>query len=356
MKAAYTHLYRYTIPFREPVTVKGHRLQQREGIVLALKSGDGNITAYGEIAPLPGLHEEPLAAAEMQLMEVLSKEEFRLNGTLPDTLYPSVRTGLEMALFNLEAQLQQTPPRLSQHPPAAAVPLNALLFGDTATVETHAGEYFRKGYRTFKLKVSAREAELALRNIHLLHRSFGKRAELRLDANQSMTLDEAIEFGRNLPSESIAYIEEPLKNPGEIEEFHSRTSILSALDETLWQNPELAGRIPSRCLKAYVLKPNRLGGISKSFELAGNARKKNLQSVFSSTFESGISLSFYAWMAACTGSDPAACGLDTFRFLRHDLLDSPFGPDNALLAPLDLYWNGHKVSKRSIKLTSIWTL
>ncbi len=356
MNADYSHLYRYSIPFSEPVTVKGCRLHHREGIVLALKSGDGKTTAYGEIAPLPGLHSEPLPAAEQQLMEVLTKHDFTESGPLSGQLYPSVRTGLEMALFNLEAQRSQLPPPLSERAPAEAVPLNALLFGDSATVEKRADEYFRQGYRTFKLKVNAEGAEEALRSIRMLKNAYNGTIALRLDANQSMSLDEAVEFSRNLPERSIEYIEEPLKNPEQIEELHARTSIPSALDETLWQNPELAGSIPAACLKAYVLKPNRLGGIKATLALAEQAKNRNLQTVFSSTFESGISLSFYAWMAACCASLPAACGLDTFRFLKHDLLDTPFAPVNARLDTQNLYWNGQKVALRSIKLTSIWTL
>ncbi|MCF8382992.1 MAG: o-succinylbenzoate synthase [Chlorobium sp.] len=356
MNAAYSHLYRYSIPFSEPITVKGCRLHHREGIVLALKSGDGKSTAYGEIAPLPGLHNEPLPAAEQQLMAVLTKNDFTESGPLSGELYPSVRTGLEMALFNLEAQSSQQLPHLSERAPAPAIALNALLFGDTATVEKRAEEYYRQGYRTFKLKVNAAGAEEALRSIRMLKSTYNGSIALRLDANQSMSLDEAVEFSRNVPEGSIEYIEEPLKNPEQIEELHERTSIPSALDETLWQNPELARSIPSKCLKAYVLKPNRLGGIKATLALAEQARNKSLQTVFSSTFESGISLSFYALMAACCAALPSACGLDTFRFLKHDLLDKPFAPVNARLDTQNLYWNGQKVALRSIKLTSIWTL
>jgi len=356
LNAAYSHLYRYAIPFSEPVTVNGHRLLQREGIVIALKSGDGKSIGYGEIAPLPGLHHEPLPAAEQQLMKVLTIHEFTKSGDFADCLYPSVRTGLEMALLNLEAHTLQQLPRLSERVPAPAVPLNALLFGDTATIAKRAEEYFRKGYRTFKLKVNAAGAEEAIESIRLLKSTYNGSIALRLDANQSMSLDEAIAFSRELPAGSIEYIEEPLKNPEQIEEFHANTSIPSALDETLWQNPKLADSIPPACLRAYVLKPNRLGGIKTTLALAEKARKKNLISVFSSAFESGISLSFYAWMAACCASRPAACGLDTFRFLKNDLLDTPFGPSNAHLDTQDLFWKGQKVALRSIKLTSIWTL
>ncbi len=38
LNASHIVLYRYAIPFTEPITVKGQRLLQREGIIIALKS------------------------------------------------------------------------------------------------------------------------------------------------------------------------------------------------------------------------------------------------------------------------------------------------------------------------------
>lgn len=357
MKASHIVLYRYAIPFTEPITVKGKRLVQREGIILALKSHEERHIAYGEIAPLPGLHRESLHLAEIQLIELLAKYDFAAPCLLQDGLYPSVRTGLEMAMINLEAAISGTLPAFSDSGYIAGqVPVNALLFGETVSIIKRAEEYFTRGYRTFKLKITAVDADNAIRSIRALHRMFGNRIELRLDANQSLSLDEALDFAGNIPKESIAYIEEPLKHAGQIGEFYAQTAILSGLDETLWQKPELLDQIPEAALAALILKPNRLGGISAALQLARYARKHKLKAVFSSAFESGISLSFYSWLAASTASKPAACGLDTYRYLKHDLLETPFRAENAFLDAAKLYREGMKVSQRSLMRTSIWTL
>ncbi|MCF8216087.1 MAG: o-succinylbenzoate synthase [Chlorobium sp.] len=357
MNAAYAHLYRYSIPFTEPVSVKGRKLLLREGLVIALKSSDGKLAAYGEIAPLPGLHCEPLAAAEQQTIEVLTGYGDNLDKALAGgNLFPSVRTGLEMALLNYQAAESGKLPPLSENSPAASVPLNTLLSGNLKTTVAQAETLYQEGYRTFKLKVNPASANEISSIIHELCHTCGKKIQLRLDANQSMTLDEAVSFCRSLPEGSISYIEEPLKNPEQIEDFHALTAIPAALDETLWQNPSLADFIPERCLKAYILKPGRLGGISAAMSFAATARNRKLMSVFSSAFESGISLSFYAWMAASSNTEPAACGLDTFRYLHHDLLEQPFGPKLARLDPQLLFWKGHNVDLHSIRLSSIWTL
>ncbi|MEI6691600.1 MAG: o-succinylbenzoate synthase [Chlorobium sp.] len=358
MKATHILLYRYTVPFIEPVSVKGQWLRQREGIILALKNAEVNHTAYGEIAPLPGLHEESLESAEEQLVGVLSKSAFTNNGTLPDGLFSSVRTGLEMAMINLDAVISGNAPAFSGVMERAAkhVPVNALLFGETSQVVKRAEEYKGLGYRTFKLKISSGEIDTAIRSIKELYRKFGNGMELRLDANQSLSLDEAISFAGHIPKGSIAYIEEPLTQAEHIGEFHAKTSLLSALDETLWQKPELLYKIPAAALCALILKPNRLGGISATLKLALYAKKNNLLAVFSSAFESGISLSFYSWLAASGNSNPAACGLDTYRYLKHDLLETPFGSEQGLLDAYRLYREGMIVNEKELKLTSLWTL
>jgi o-succinylbenzoate synthase len=357
LNASNVVLYRYAIPFTEPITVKGQQLTKREGIVLALKSADGMHIAYGEIAPLPGLHRETLQSAEAQLVELFSERETLAAGMLPKKLYPSVRTGVEMAMINLNAAISGTHPSFSVKTEVPRqIPLNALLFGDTPLVMQRADKYFELGYRTFKLKISANTTTNSINSIRELHRAFGCSVKLRLDANQSLSLDEAVSLAKQIPPESIAYIEEPLQQAELIGDFFAKTGIHSALDETLWQKPELLAMIPEASLAALILKPNRLGGISTALHFARYAREKNLLAVFSSAFESGISLSFYAWLAASTASQPAACGLDTYRYLQHDLLETPFEAENAHLDPYKLYEDGVKVRLRSLRRTSLWTM
>jgi O-succinylbenzoate synthase len=356
LNAAYSHLYHYIIPFREPVYVKGRRLLQREGLVLALKSSDMAVTAYGEIAPLPGLHQEPLQAAEQQTVEMLTRYRADLAKALAGPLLPSVRTGLEMAMLSYEAIENGTMPSLATQESAAVVPVNALLPAGHDAAVTRTVSLYRQGYRAFKLKVNPAAASAVATIVRTLYDIHGDDIELRIDANQSMSFSEACAFCSSLPGGSLRYIEEPLTKPAEIEKFHARTGVASALDETLWQDPMLAARIPDHCLGAYILKPSRLGGIRRTMELASEASQRHLRSVFSSSYESGISLGFYAWMAACTSSKPAACGLDTLRFLKHDLLVQSSWPDDSMLDPRQLFLNGQEVALRRIKLTSIWTL
>ncbi|MDP8305068.1 MAG: o-succinylbenzoate synthase [Candidatus Chlorobium antarcticum] len=357
MSAAFAYIYRYSVPFLEPMTVKGHRMNDREGIVLALQSENGEHRAYGEIAPLPGLHRESLEAAERQIVETLAMQGGHHKTLVTEGLFPSVRLGLEMAVLNLEALVSGTCPFApSETQPLPKVPLNALLFGRPASVMQRAEEYIERGYRTFKLKVTPELMADAVESTTRLHQKYGSSITIRLDANQSMALDDAVHFAKALPPRSVSYIEEPLQQPRDIGEFHARTGVRSALDETLWQNPALLHTLPRRALRALVLKPNCLGGIAAVLNLARHATENRLEAVFSSAFESGISVAFYARMAAATAGTPVACGLDTYRYLKDNLLHSPFDATNGEFDSDKLYPEAQRVNLTNLTLSSIWTL
>ncbi|ABB23215.1 o-succinylbenzoate synthase [Pelodictyon luteolum] len=357
MTASYAYLYRYSLPFNEPVTVRGRRLLQRDGVLLALKTGDGKHTAWGEIAPLSGLHRETTESAERQIVETLAMHGESGAALMTEGLFPSVRMGLEMAVMNLEASISGRHPfSVPGESMLPRVPLNALLMGSTDVVLLRAQASYQEGYRAFKLKVGKENAEEAAAAVHALHRLFGSQVELRLDANQSMPLDDAIAFARELPKNSVTYIEEPLLQPRDIPEYHAKTGIRSALDETLWQKPGLLGALPPETIGALVLKPNCLGGVAAVLNLVRYAADHNMQAVFSSAFESSISLGFYAILAAATSVRPAACGLDTFRHLKEDIQTTAFHAEGGSLDAASLYLDTREVRTTNLSLASVWTL
>ena len=363
MKPCHADISRYVIPFTGPVTVRGVVLEKREGLVLSLKSKGA--TAFGEIAPLPGLHDESLVEAEKALAAFIPELSCLDQNTTEERrklfdgseLPTSVITGLEMALINLKAAETGLMPSFpGTFPASSRVPVNALLAGDALNVMNRAQMRFTQGFRAFKLKVRADRIDEAISCIRAFHSAFGDLVELRLDANQSLELEQAVDFGRALPPGSISYIEEPLTNASLIPDFTAQTGIRSALDETLWQQPELLGQLPPASIGALILKPNRIGGIMKSLDLAAIAYRMGIPAVLSSAFESGISLGFYALMAAVSTPTPAACGLDTASFLAHDLLDIPFGSPEGFADPIAAWKNSISVRKELLQPVESWTL
>ena len=71
-----------------------------------------------------------------------------------------------------------------------------------------------------------------------------------------------------------------------------------------------------------VLKPTLLGGIRKTLCRAQEARAHGIQSIISSSFESGIGIATLAHLTAASGAGVSA-GLDTLKWFSRDLLKEP---------------------------------
>ena len=67
MKLVGFGLYRYELPFSEPLKLKGTLLRSREGLLLQLQADEGGELGWGESSPLPGFSRESLAEAADQL-------------------------------------------------------------------------------------------------------------------------------------------------------------------------------------------------------------------------------------------------------------------------------------------------
>ncbi len=365
MKPGFASIYRYSIPFVRPVPVRDSRLDTRDGLVISLQTPDGRHTGFGEVAPLPGLHEETVHEALDQCRSLipslhLSFGNLSLNDAgknLPENFFPSVSAGIEMALLNLQSAACETVPAFSgAHKTAKKLPLNALLFGDSASVLSMAEDYFHRGYRTFKLKVQAADPGLAVEQVLSLRSTFGDEISLRLDSNRSFMLEEACAFFNRIPADCVEYIEEPVADPHLIPDFFSRTGIRSALDESLWISPGIWNGIPHDCLGGVVLKPSRLGSFSNTLRLAIEAEAEKIPAVISAAFESGISLGFYTHLASIISEEPAPCGLDTFRQLSRDILSDPIHVEQGNLFPEKTYRNSLQPDLSKLKLVETWAL
>ena len=173
--------------------------------------------------------------------------------------------------------------------------------------------------KILKLKVGSADIISDIQKVTAVRSIAGNRAKLRLDCNQAWSLRDAVKFVRAIGSERIEYIEEPLKDPKQLNSFFYETYLPVVLDESLGRfSPETLKKFDG--LKAFIIKPTLVGGVEKSLALIQIARKLKLDCVISSSFETGIGLSFLANMHAAYATGTMAAGLDTLKFFKSDLL------------------------------------
>lgn len=264
----------------------------RQGLLLRLK-GSNEQTNWGEIAPFPGRSKESYAQALAQLLELLR------TGQTQEALFPSVQFGLESALS----------PRV-----VLSAPLYALLSGSEEEIIKQAQIAVAQGYTTVKLKISSFSLDTAQRIIHHLKRQF----RIRIDCNSFFSFAEATELFSPFERSTFDYIEDPIYEIDRLPEF----SHPFALDETVLQYASLPVE-DYRNLYGFILKPTILGGEKGCRPIIEFAQKRKLKVVFSSSFESELGLLQILSLAGKFDLLAEPLGLDTYRYLRQDLLKPP---------------------------------
>ncbi|MDE3055710.1 MAG: hypothetical protein KGI80_03330 [Verrucomicrobiota bacterium] len=254
------HLYSYAIPTTLP------DLSVRRGLILEWDDG------WGEIAPLPGFSCETLAEAQNEILSLLPSL-----GKKKATL-PSVRFAIQSASLPF-SPLPFSHPIARFHPSTPPCPVQKLKIGHLSVSDAIA-----------------------------LVQTIPQTTRLRLDCNRKWTLSQALDFARFFPDSSkerFEFLEEPVFSLSDLMLFSKKTDFPIAIDESYRLDPHTSLQIPS--LRALVIKPS-LSDLPSSLP-------SHISLVLSSAYETSLGL---LQIARLPSASPL--GLDTFRFLREDLL------------------------------------
>jgi len=112
-------IYRFRLPLRQPLRLKGHRLETRQGLILQLNARNGQL-GFGECSPLPGFSHESLDDALGQLqgaIKVLLSQPDCLDSIIQSgarsctdqMLFSSVACAVEGAALSLAGQFHAVP-------------------------------------------------------------------------------------------------------------------------------------------------------------------------------------------------------------------------------------------------------
>ena len=328
-------LYRYCLPLTEPLPVGTRTLTERRGLLLCVTDEEGR-TGWGEAAPLPGFSPETLDEATDEAHELRAA----LSGLrLPDAdldavlravptadRLSSVQFAVESAVVELVAARWEMSGAQVLGGTAGTVALNALITAADTELDAAAERVRRAGYRAVKLKVGRADVDTDVGRVRQLHAALGTDVGLRLDANRGWTWEEAVAFAEAVDAVPIEYIEEPLRAPDRLRDLAERTGLPIALDETTreWSTEALPAELPVR---AVVLKPTLIGGVSETRKWVEWARRHNADPVISASYESGVGLRMLVALAAASSDVPA--GVSTYTRLADDVLRPRLSLDGA---------------------------
>ena len=319
----------YCFAFREPFQTALGTLFHREGFVIEIRDRHNRI-GLGESAPLAGFGMESLHKTEEILKEfsksLVNAEINHLhdieNLLRECDLTPAAKHGLELGLLNLLAQTQNI--SISQLLANSfsgqvrdRVSVNAVIGAIAPELAaTKAKEYINQGYRCLKIKVGTQDFEADLRRVEAVRSLVGNDIQIRIDANQTWSVQEAIANLKKLEFLQIEYVEQPViaSDLSGMAEVRRSQSVLVAADESVNNLAQLQEVITAQAADIIILKPMALGGIITANRAAAIAFKAGLDVVVTTTIDGAIARQAAFNLAAALPLK-RACGLATGHLL-----------------------------------------
>lgn len=338
------NLYTYRLPFKEPFQYASGKLSSREGIIITYK--EDNITAFGEVAPLPGFSDESLLQAGELLLQH-NKEDLHnaLKHNSVDAFLgrhgqmhslPSLAFAIDTLAHDLAAKrankslFEHLFP--NQHPRQAES--NAVIpIRNAGQAMADIKNSISEGFGTIKVKVGINFDE----ELKLLHRIRQQYPEItiRIDANEAWSVAEAIANLNSLEKLNIEYCEQPVARHNIIglAEVKRNTSVLIAADEAAGGYKQALQLIEAKAADIIILKPALFGNYKNIFVTNALADTHGIAVIFTTMMEAAVSRSAIANLAAGLGSRNFGHGLSTGNLFSVDIAESSWLNKNPVRFP-----------------------
>jgi L-alanine-DL-glutamate epimerase-like enolase superfamily enzyme len=252
----------YALPFKDVYRSAPGEINQREIVLLRIRSADGAI-GLGEAVPLTLRGDQTLAGVI---------EELRGWAEFPDSpgddLSGPARCAIDTALLDLEGHTEGVPVwSLLGAESATPVECNATLgAGEPLHVSQTALEWAGVGFRSFKLKVGV-EGDLDV--VALVRRAVGPDARLRVDANCAWDTDEAVDELSAMHQEGhLELAEQPCPSLEQLAEVRARVGIPIAGDESITGPEDGRRALEQGAVDMATAKISKVGGPRAALKVA----------------------------------------------------------------------------------------
>lgn len=322
----------FSLELAEPLSTAGGTIEERSGFLLRCEHG-GEV-GIGEATPLPGWTESVDDCAR-----TLEKAKVNADREGPQAALREIprfetaaRHGVSTALLDAAARADGRPlcEWFAEGKTADSIPVNATIGdADPETTAERARDAVANGFDCVKVKVGVRSVSADVDRIAAVRSAVGDAVELRIDANEHWSRDEARRAIDVLAEFDVALVEQPLAR----DDLTGHADLAGhadlrggpvdvALDESLIEN-DPGEIVDAGAADALVLKPMVLGGPGEAFTLAQWARDRGLDVVVTTTIDAVVARTAAVHVAAAI-PNVSTCGLATAELLAEDL-----GPDPA---------------------------
>ncbi|MFN8162247.1 MAG: mandelate racemase/muconate lactonizing enzyme family protein [Solirubrobacterales bacterium] len=272
MRIASVEVIPYALPFREPYVSSTGRLEQREMVLLRLRTEEG-LVGLGEAVPLSLRGGATLERVVEELRRLAELRQLAEGDLLDEPslvsrafeLSPPARCAALTALMDLRGRLALTAGGSNGEECQPLVCNATLVAGEPTAVAEDALRWAEEGFSTFKLKLGTGDD---VGQVRAVREAVGAEARIRVDANAAWSLEIAKRTLAELEPYSIELAEQPAATLEELAELSLSTSIPIAADESVatLEQAEWAATIGA-C--SYTgIKLSKVGGPEHAVEIA----------------------------------------------------------------------------------------
>ena len=272
-------------PVRIPLRMRFRRVSWREAVLIEGRSG------WGEFSPFP---EYP-----------------------PEVTVRWLAAALEAAYGVWPAPVRDRIP-VNTTVPAVPAPVAAALVTEA-------------GCSTVKVKVGepGQTFEEDLERVAAVRETLGREGKIRIDANGTWSVSQAVERLARLDEFDLEYAEQPVRTIEELATLKTETDVKLAGDEAIRMADDPMRVIERGVLDVLVLKVQPLGGMARLLDLA---ERSGLPVVVSSALDTSVGLATGLYAAAALPQLDLACGLGTGTLLEGDVVDDPLVPQDGWIS------------------------
>lgn len=306
------------VPFR--IATGEHKVLENLGVVVHLSDGT---QGCGEAAIASHITGETVerTAANLKIAGIYLKGKHVadyqehsswLHGRFADN--KSVVAAMEMAVLDALCRQTHIPLwRLFGQKPVRLKTDITIVIGDEQEAQAAARDYYRRGFRAFKIKIG-RDPDEDFRRVAAVHKIV-RRSAIYLDANQAFTSEQTLKFLKQLGRAGIrpALIEQPVAREDweGLKEVSRRAGVVVCVDESARSLEDVWRIIREKAAQAVNIKLMKFG-LVQGAEAARLAKAAGLKLMIGGMMESNLAMTAAAHLAA---------GLGTFDYID---LDTPF--------------------------------
>ena len=275
----------FRVPVQKPIKVAFGTFRDRPFVLVRITDSEG-VQGWGEVwANWPAVGAEHRARLAVDLGERLIGKTFEhprqcfeqltkaLEVLVLQTLevgpIAQVIAGLDIAMWDLWARRQNLPlHRLLSDRAVESVPVYATGINPDEP-ELFALARQAEGHRAFKLKTGFNH-ELDVRNLRAMREALGPQAVITCDSNQSLGLQQAIAFARDVAELKLSWFEEPLRVDAPLADWQAlaRASSTPLAGGENFHDRQFDEAIAGDVLQVIQPDVTKWGGISGNWHVA----------------------------------------------------------------------------------------